>query len=352
MPLENFSFWQRNPIGIARKRQLPTEIVDVSNWEKQDDPHGKGARSKTKFIAPQDGLYDFIIPNHTYQFKYYLPADRKRAQWQFWNEVIACTVGRHIGFSIPPAFLAVLKEPDDTIRYGCISEWCYGYPNLSAPNVDIVEQTLPGSDLLVSIIPEYDYEKGRQHNIQDIIHIFRNTGGRSLIRGWSEQWADLLLFDALIGNSDRHQDNWEMLFHFEGEATAMCCLAPIYDNGTSLGNELIEDIHIEKKAKNLDAYWDKSMSHISRTLDDAISSTRNFKHSCHHKEVITYFLKLFPVCREHMQQRLQFSIEPLRKEIALLEDFAIEPKFTSTRGDFIIHLLEHRQKQLTLLLDA
>lgn len=51
---------------------------------------------------------------------------------------------------------------------------------------------------------------------------------------WRAWWCDTLLFDALIGNTDRHHDNWGLLW-----STAHCVrMAPVFDNGTSLGHEI------------------------------------------------------------------------------------------------------------------
>ena len=44
-----------------------------------------------------------------------------------------------------------------------------------------------------------------------------------------------VLFDALIGNTDRHQDNWGLLWNSETNKARM---APVFDNGTSLGHEI------------------------------------------------------------------------------------------------------------------
>ena len=41
----------------------------------------------------------------------------------------------------------------------------------------------------------------------------------------------VLIFDVLIGNSDRHHSNWGVVFK---EATNKVKLAPLYDNGSSL----------------------------------------------------------------------------------------------------------------------
>ncbi|WP_177313701.1 HipA domain-containing protein [Marinobacter gelidimuriae] len=85
-------------------------------------------------------------------------------------------------------------------------------------------------------IPDYDREKGKRHNLSTIITLSRvlERGGW-LSHDWRLYWGLGLCFDALIGNTDRHQENWGLIWT-EDSPTAR--FAPYFDNGTSLGHEL------------------------------------------------------------------------------------------------------------------
>jgi len=50
-------------------------------------------------------------------------------------------------------------------------------------------------------------------------------------------FVDILVLDAVIGNSDRHQDNWSIVL---APPTAIR-LAPSYDHGSSLGRDFSEE---------------------------------------------------------------------------------------------------------------
>jgi hypothetical protein len=54
---------------------------------------------------------------------------------------------------------------------------------------------------------------------------------------WQQWWVDALLFDALIGNTDRHQDNW-------GVTVQRPC-----KNGVHPAAVGIQFTHITRKAK-------------------------------------------------------------------------------------------------------
>ena len=66
----------------------------------------------------------------------------------------------------------------------------------------------------------------------------------------------MLLFDLLIGNGDRHQDNWAILFSLNGlfalEPEFISTISPLYDNGSSfMFSSLDSNLNIEK----LDKYF-------------------------------------------------------------------------------------------------
>lgn len=56
---------------------------------------------------------------------------------------------------------------------------------------------------------------------------------------WREWWAETIAFDTLIGNTDRHSQNWGFLVeHLPAPNTEM---APAFDNGSSLGWQIREE---------------------------------------------------------------------------------------------------------------
>ena len=55
-----------------------------------------------------------------------------------------------------------------------------------------------------------------------------------------EQFADYLLLDAIIGNTDRHHENWGLLRE-RSEESWKIMLAPSFDHASSLGRELSDN---------------------------------------------------------------------------------------------------------------
>jgi len=58
---------------------------------------------------------------------------------------------------------------------------------------------------MARIIPGYDLKAGKQHNFIDI-SIWITLFSKGTHDNYWIYWAKILLFDALIGNTDRHQE--------------------------------------------------------------------------------------------------------------------------------------------------
>lgn len=109
-------------------------------------------------------------------------------------------------------------------RIGCMS-YCINNPHQS-----IIE----GINFITRIYPSYDANKmmdlntGVYYNINYIINSTKVIVPISV-------WLEMMLFDFLIGNTDRHQGNWAVLVEFinrdKGFIAERC---PLYDNGSSL----------------------------------------------------------------------------------------------------------------------
>lgn len=99
------------------------------------------------------------------------------------------------------------------------------------------EQLASGAELLSRRDANYRAEAKWQHTVQRVREVLveqESQGARGLIL----DFAQMLAFDAWIGNGDRHQDNWSVILPEDGGASR---LAPMYDPAACLGTELQED---------------------------------------------------------------------------------------------------------------
>ena len=101
-----------------------------------------------------------------------------------------------------------------------------------------------GNQLLADCVPGYDrWEKFRQseHTLTNIFasmdHIFLKPDDAQRAK---IQLADYVVLDALIGNTDRHHENWGILKRHR-EDKWVGWVAPTFDHASSLGRELRDE---------------------------------------------------------------------------------------------------------------
>ena len=259
---------------------------DISHWEEQNWYNSGGTRNK-KILSNPDGLL--------YYFKESFKNDKgKFYKYEFYSEVIASYLGEILGLHVLKYTIAVYGA-----KIGCISrnmlesdeELIEGKSYLRAiDNTFMADEKRPKSNYHYHLIQKAYYFMGQGKNLN--------------------AFHDLLFFDALIGNSDRHQENWgfiekntilsntmdkalkdlsseerkifrrmfEKLSSFfnakmpkEQDLERLMYsisrfrkFAPIYDSGCCLGRELDEDV-VKNKHKDeafLSKYIEKGASEI------------------------------------------------------------------------------------------
>jgi hypothetical protein len=316
--------------------QTSTEVVDVTSWAIGGvlTHYPDGSRAKFEAFCPTQATYRFLIPRHRYLFK--KTFERKSGivfYEQFWTEIIAYKVGRILGIEVPPAFLASYNDPVRGLGYASLIEWYYNYPDNERCKVD------RGGDFMSRTIPDYDREKGKSHNFETIISIFSDLE----VKDWAYKWAKILLFDTIIGNTDRHQENWEVYSFFDKKGSLVEELSPAFDNGTAMGYEILPN-GFSKKIASLEAYVGKGTHHMKWALND--------KKKVQHFKLLEKLIEKFPKTEDLIKAKLKIDILPLYDDILQLTAFDIQDrhyKLTRERADFIIKLLEFRYNKIKKL---
>jgi hypothetical protein len=117
------------------------------------------------------------------------------------------------------------------------------------------EVLVHGNELLAGVIKGYDKDKQRgqaDHNFQNIVTTLESLfPGEKARESASLRMVGYLVFDALVGNTDRHHENWGVVLKLlrepqrkgvaPGPPALQVALAPTFDHGSSLGRELLED---------------------------------------------------------------------------------------------------------------
>jgi hypothetical protein len=162
--------------------------------------------------------FDFLMPGAAYLFK---TPGKPRFARQVWSEVIAYRLGCTLGIDVPPCFVAI---DETTGEVGALIEFFYDHRQFGFGT-----RLVHGAEYLRRVIT--DAKKGRPHALITNIRVCLALQLPDPVL-W---WARIILFDALIGNVDRHPDNWGIVFRGDEPA-----FAPAFDHGSSLAYELEE----------------------------------------------------------------------------------------------------------------
>ncbi len=308
--------------------------IVIDNWQRDETYEGvypSGARDKDAYFSPDNPKDECIKPNWRYLFKLSRTTPKVKFPWQFWCEIIAYRFGCVIGVNVPPAHIGHNKKygKEGVDTYAALIEWFYDYKD---------KGYIAGGQLMESLIENFDRLKGEKHNFKTIRGIFKDSDN------WLKYWAEVLTFDILIGNTDRHQDNWGFIIkRSEKQSIESITTSPAFDNGTALCYEILE--------QNIDKYEDinrlerylkgkKAKHHMKWSLDE--SKQLNFY------EFMKEFTVEFPEIRPIIAQHLSFSYQQVEEVLAPLVDAISDPvyKLTRKRLDFVLKLIFGRKRIL------
>ncbi len=322
----------------SETEQKPNQVVDVSDWSIGDlSPYREGTRDKSLVVSPVaiNSNYPFILPEHSYLLKksYRVEKTGNILHYQFWNEIIAYKLGRALGVKVPPAFVARYNKAGNESFYGSLIEWFYNYDDGVKDNVK------RGSEIIIWYIAGYDVEKGEAHNLQTVMKIFEDEQ----VQDWLKDLTEMLTLDAIIGNTDRHQDNWQIIDYALAQKRL---LSPAFDNGTSLCYNIREeqvDKWLGNDWKNKQASQIKNgYHHMKWQLYD--NKPANHKPD-NHFTLLQKMVGQFPECLSTIQNVINQDISGFLEEIDSLCEFEIldeRYKLSNKRADFIKRIIEYR----------
>lgn len=312
-------------------------MVDVSEWL-PDEEHPffpEGSRDKQLFRCPDPAPNPQLIAGHRYLFK------KSRAVYpdQFWAEVVAHRIGLLTGVPVPPAYPAWDSRSGDC---AALIEWFYGRPGAEW------EGFLSGGLFMKASIRDYDLKRGKQHNFQHIeawcavlaASSALTRGAVGLNGDWILDWARMLCFDALTGNTDRHHENWGFLISRSlTPANVRFHLAPAFDNGTSLGHERPADQFGRfDDAAYMARYIGNGHHHMKWHAGD--------ERQAGHAELLLKLLEKHPQCRPAMLAVLRFDAAALELSLSALARLRLPVPLSTERARFMLRLVLARRDHL------
>lgn len=192
-------------------------LKDVSGWE-HIGYGGKSTLEKEELKSPE-------------QLKYLIKYPRKvkvGVSWEDITEFIAAQIGMFLGLEMMKVEIVTRNG-----RRGCLLR-----NFVDESGATIYEE---GGVLLASLVDGYnELQESSLKNLPLIDACFEIVSKLDLWELIKLQFIEMLVFDILIGNQDRHPFNWQILYFGTGIK-----FSPIYDNGASLGFRFEDERLIE-----------------------------------------------------------------------------------------------------------
>ena len=224
----------------------PYAVVDIV--DPGDDPETRGSRTKfwVRFVG-EAGRWLLKFP--------------RPGTGEHWAEKAACEIGHLIGVECAQVELARYFGPPMAGHEKADAAGDQEFLPEGEP-ATICKSFLPGEEdaawavgafhgweVLQYEVPGYDTElvRGqRDHNVKNIVRVVYELMTDEQMnpkQGWQhllKQLASYALLDGLIGNTDRHHENWMVAFVPEGNDAVLKSM-PSYDHASSLGRELTDE---------------------------------------------------------------------------------------------------------------
>lgn len=240
----------------------PFYIAIDNSWMRLIELNTGGSRDKSVFLAPT---------KETFYFKTSMENGRKNYTFEFWSEIVAAKLGQLLNLNVLDYNIASVGD-----KIGCISK------NMIRLGE---EELVEGVNFIIEFEPDFKDFCRNSHHISKIERALNSVG---LIE-YKRLVVEMILFDCIIGNTDRHSENWALIRSKIGEnfyseimnqsffkrmktfwyihkqtgfpfsqipkllALGRYRFAPFYDNGSSLGRELDEQ-KIQELIENEDKF--------------------------------------------------------------------------------------------------
>lgn len=259
---------------FARIEILLAEFYNISNWILREwETTLKGTRPQKIFEEPES--------RKTYYFK----QSKLEYPSEIWSEIIASKLGQQIGIETLDYNVALYEN-----KLGCLSE------SMIVNNLSMLYH---GVDVLNDFLPEFLIVEKPAVNFQQIEKIC----SLDLFDSFLPKFIEMIVFDTIIGNMDRHTENWAFIINvtlklkkhkakpkldlwgtvidaFKNpynpskkskittnlgfDTEAKYSFSPIYDNGSCLAREKTEEEirHLLKDTVRLNAYLNRGKHEI------------------------------------------------------------------------------------------
>ena len=240
---------------------------------------------------------------------------------EIWTELIASKIGNYIGLNIPKTLPAYNNG-----EYGVLIKNFLTLGTSGMPVNELIEAKEILNLLGVS----------KKHNLASVKMIL--DASKVAKNAWNE-YIKMFTFDTLIGNTDRHDENWGLLYN---RAIKLFELAPIYDNASCLTygeNESRVDMLLTNNDKLQKFINSSRPSNLYRTPFDNTHYT--------HFQMIEHIIETESNAKNIIEELLKKDyLGYTREVIEQIQrlDIPEHYKITNNRKELILKILIQRQR--------
>lgn len=203
-------------------------VINLKNWHERKLQVGFGTRDKVVLKQSKKGKVYFLAKTY----------DKDIGELR--SEVCASNIGRLFGFPVQRTWLCRIPQYTSLrLRHpvGVLIQLVVRRQK-DTRRGQFREDLLHGADMISLVDPKFANlknlkEKRRVYTLKVVVDSIRNYVRQNpkSEKLW-DQFFELLVFDALIGGTDRHYYNWGVLK--KADTGEFIRLAPAFDNGVSL----------------------------------------------------------------------------------------------------------------------
>lgn len=168
--------------------------TDITSWNKKPYSSTGGTRAKNIYTNQEQKEYFFKGSKK-------LDDGTFRYPMEFWSEIASSKIGQWLGFDLLDYNIAF--DLNDEQQIGCLSK----------SMVEYTENRLSeGIDFLRGYDSNYNPNNDESRYTFDFI---KKTLGYFNLTEFESKLIEMIIFDSIIGNSDRHQENWGFISKFK-----------------------------------------------------------------------------------------------------------------------------------------
>ncbi len=238
------------------------EIRDYSHWEEYKDNSMGSGRSEKIWLSYKNEIGLFKFPK------------------QFSDKNITT---EHISEKLASEIAGILDIPCAKVEIGTYNG---RLGSISYKINKDNEFLLEGINFINKSYPNYDIDT-LYDPVEQVYYSFPMISPIIESLSFEKEFVEMVAFDALIGNSDRHHSNWALLVAFQSLNKLRVSFSPLYDNGSSLCCYI--------KEKDIDSFLGKDTRRLQSLVQTKSKSRIRIdafnKKEPQHLDVLAYMLR-------------------------------------------------------------